>query len=80
MEVVNMLDAKTNLSKMIQALENKEVDYYTIARNGKPVARLCLHEASAENCRLGVARGKYTVPDDFDWCNDEIAEEFGGIL
>ena len=27
--------------------------------------------------RIGVAEGKFVVPDDFDTCNDEIAEMFG---
>ena len=27
--------------------------------------------------RIGVAEGKFVVPDDFDDCNDEIAEIFG---
>lgn len=27
--------------------------------------------------RIGIAEGKFAVPDDFDACNDEIAEMFG---
>ncbi len=27
--------------------------------------------------RIGIAEGKFVVPDDFDDCNDEIAEMFG---
>lgn len=27
--------------------------------------------------RIGVAEGKFVVPDDFDVCNDKIAEMFG---
>lgn len=27
--------------------------------------------------RIGVAEGKFVVPDDFDICNDKIAEMFG---
>ena len=27
--------------------------------------------------RIGVAKGKFVIPDDFDACNDEIAEMFG---
>ncbi len=26
--------------------------------------------------RLGVAKGKFDIPDDIDFCNDEIAEMF----
>jgi len=27
--------------------------------------------------RIGAAEGKFVVPDDFDVCNDKIAEMFG---
>ena len=27
--------------------------------------------------RIGVAKGKFEVPDDIDFCNDEIADMFG---
>lgn len=27
--------------------------------------------------RIGVAKGKFTVPDNIDECNDEIAQMFG---
>jgi hypothetical protein len=30
-----------------------------------------------DNRRIGIAKGKFAVPDDFDDCNDEIAEMFG---
>ena len=37
---VNILEAKTEFSKLIRLLESKKEDYITIARNGKPVAKL----------------------------------------
>ena len=81
MNQVNILDAKNNLSKLIQSLERREADSITIARNGKPVAKLTLFEDSDNMTRIGVAKGKFTVPDDFDWCNDEIVKMFeGGAL
>lgn len=27
--------------------------------------------------RLGIANGKYVIPDDIDECNDEVAKMFG---
>lgn len=81
MNQVNILDAKNNLSKLIQSLERRESDSITIARNGKPVAKLILFEDDRAKKRIGVAKGKFVVPDNFDWCNDEIAEMFeGGAL
>ena len=81
MNQVNILDAKNNLSKLIQSLERRESDSITIARNGKPVAKLTLIDRVNATPRIGVAKGKFIVPDNFDWCNDEIAELFeGGTL
>lgn len=78
MNQVNILDAKNNLSKLIQSLERRELDAITIARNGKPVAKLTLIDGKNITQRIGVAKGKFVVPDNFDWCNDEIAEMFEG--
>ncbi|CAM3693391.1 Antitoxin [Deinococcus saxicola] len=42
MTTVNMHDAKTQLSKLVEAAERGET--VIIARNGKPAARLCALE------------------------------------
>lgn len=34
-------------------------------------------QAASTSQRIGIAEGKFVVPDDFDACNDEIAEMFG---
>ena len=34
-------------------------------------------QVEATSKRIGVAEGKFVVPDDFDECNDQIAEMFG---
>ena len=81
MNQVNILEAKNNLSRLIQSLERRESDSITIARNGKPVAKLTLFEEGNTPKRIGAAKGKLVVPDNFDWCNDEIVEMFeGGVL
>ena len=40
MPVVNMLDAKTNLSKLVDAVESGAEREVIIARTGKPAAKL----------------------------------------
>lgn len=35
-------------------------------------------EAYEEKRTLGLANGKYVIPDDIDACNDEILNLFGG--
>ena len=39
MPKVNMLEAKTNLSKLVEAVETGKETEIILARNGKPVAR-----------------------------------------
>jgi prevent-host-death family protein len=45
--IVNMHEAKTNLSKLVEAVENGE--NIVIARNGKPAIRLAKLEESSES-------------------------------
>ena len=78
MTQVNILEAKTTLSKLISLLETQQEEYITIARNGTPVARLVPLCEKSESRRIGIARGLLSCPEDLDWCNDEIAEEFNG--
>lgn len=74
---VNMLEAKTNLSKLVAQLESREVDYVIISRNGTPVAKIeLLNGNEAFKRRTGMFNGKYEVPDDIDFINDEIMEDF----
>jgi prevent-host-death family protein len=40
MRTVNMHDAKSQLSKLVEAVESGETDEVVIARNGRPAARL----------------------------------------
>lgn len=79
MQPVNMLHAKTHLSRLVEAIEAGEEKEVVIARNGRPVARLVPVAASAapEN-RLGAARGAFEVPDDIDAHNDAVALLFSG--
>ena len=62
--IVNMLDAKTSLSRLVQELENGEAAEFIIARNGRPAARLVPLAAAADRSkRIGVAKGRFEVPD-----------------
>lgn len=78
MTTYNMLEAKTNLSRLIDALENGRESEIVIARNGRPVARLVpLSVRSAEH-RLGVAQGQFVVPQTIDEDNALIERLFAG--
>lgn len=63
---VNMLEAKTSLSKLVEAVESGAESEIIIARNGKPAAKLVpLETEPKKKIRLGLAVGKYP-PMDFD--------------
>jgi prevent-host-death family protein len=61
--VVNMHEAKTTLSKLIELLESGEE--VIIARAGKPVARL-VPVGEAPRRKLGAWKGQVWMADDFD--------------
>lgn len=73
-----MLQAKTHLSRLVEAIEQGTEREIVIARNGRPVARLVPIDAPTAGVRLGVAKGLFEVPDDIDAHNDEVARLFGG--
>jgi antitoxin (DNA-binding transcriptional repressor) of toxin-antitoxin stability system len=78
---VNVLEAKTELSKLIRLIETNCEDEIRIARNGKPVVKITAIDKKPVSNRIGVAKGKFTMPDDFDADNEYIADLFtGGIL
>ena len=77
---VNILEAKTNLSKLVRLVETGKEDMVTIARYGKPVVKIVTYNDVPVSKRIGAAKGKLKSPDDLDKYNDEIAAMFGGVL
>ncbi|HEX5127951.1 MAG TPA: type II toxin-antitoxin system Phd/YefM family antitoxin [Rhodocyclaceae bacterium] len=78
MQTVNMLQAKSTLSRLVEAIEAGQEREIVIARNGKPAAKLVPVTKSTNGPRLGIAKGKFTVPDDIDASNKQIGELFKG--
>ena len=78
MTTVNMLEAKSSLSRLVEAVENGTEREIIIARNGKPAAKLVAVSARGASKRLGVAKGLFTVPDSIDLSNEEVAKLFLG--
>jgi antitoxin (DNA-binding transcriptional repressor) of toxin-antitoxin stability system len=76
MQTLNMLEAKTHLSRLVESLESGAEDEILIARHGRPVARLSKIEKVDASCRIGVAKGLFDVPDDIDAHNDEVERLF----
>lgn len=78
---VNILEAKTDFSKIIRLLETKREGYITVARNGKPVVKITLINETPVSKRIGVGKGKSSVKGDFYADNSKIADMLtGGAL
>lgn len=74
---VNIHEAKTQLSRLLQRVAAGEV--IVISRSGKPVARIVPFSESNKPRPLGIDRGLYEVPDDFDApLPDELLAAFEG--
>lgn len=81
MRVVNMLDAKTNLSKLVDAVESGAEQEIIIARNGKPAAKLvAVKEHRPPPKPLGFLEGKYRAItlEELNASNEEIEKAFYG--
>ncbi|MBI3371380.1 MAG: type II toxin-antitoxin system Phd/YefM family antitoxin [Betaproteobacteria bacterium] len=77
MQIVNIHEAKTNLSRLVEEVAaGKEI---IIAKAGKPMARLVPLAAAPKARRLGMFKGELNVPDDFDapLAEDELASFAG---
>ena len=77
MHTVNMFDAKSSLSRLVEAIEQGREREIVIARNGRPAAKLVAVGEPAPGMRVGIAKGQFEVPDDIDAHNDEVARLFG---
>ena len=77
MKPVNVHDAKTHFSRLLERVASGET--VVIAKSGIPVARLTPLDSptSAARSRTGFLAGRVTVPDDFDRMGaDEIEQSF----
>ena len=77
MRSVNVHEAKTQLSKLLEEVEAGE--RVIIARAGEPVAVLAPYKAAVRRRRLGLFAGQVTIHEDFDQLPTDIAEAFGMV-
>lgn len=71
---INIHQAKTHLSRLVGRVEAGEE--ITLARAGRPVARLVPYRARQEPRRPGLWKGRVSIGPDFD----EPLPEFEGAL
>jgi prevent-host-death family protein len=78
MQTVNIHEAKTHLSKLVDQAANGKP--FVIAKAGKPLVKVVMLTASPKPERLGfLADAGFRVPDDFDTMGrDEIIRQFHG--
>ncbi len=79
MRIVNMREAETHLSRLVQ--EAADGEPFVIARAGKPLVKVVSVETPelAEARRTGFMAGEISVPPDFDRMeSEEIEAMFDG--
>jgi prevent-host-death family protein len=79
MNVVNIHEAKTNLSKLVEQAAQGES--FIIAKAGKPMVKVVALDAPVGKKirRLDFMKGQFSVPDDFDtMMSAEIEQMFYG--
>ena len=69
---VNIYEAKTHFSQLIlKAIAGEEI---IIAKRNKPVAKLVQFTTSKQQRKLGSAKGKIFIADDFNCLLDDFEE------
>ncbi|CAN5772849.1 MAG: type II toxin-antitoxin system Phd/YefM family antitoxin [Actinomycetota bacterium] len=76
MSVVNVHEAKTHLSRLLERVSAGEE--IVIAKAGRPVARLVPYEEDLEPRTLGGWEGRVWIADDFDELPPDILAAFYG--
>ena len=73
MKTVNVHEAKTHLSRLIEQAANGEP--FVIAKAGKPMVKVVpIDDAPKPKRRLGRLEGQFRIPDDFDTLGQEEIE------
>jgi prevent-host-death family protein len=74
MKTVNIHEAKTHLSRLVEEAANGEG--FVIAKAGKPMVKVVpLEEAPKKKRRIGVLDGQFLIPDDLDKGLDKEIED-----
>ena len=74
-KAINVHEAKTHLSRLLERVEAGEE--ITLARAGRPVARLVPYNARQAPRKPGIWKGQLVIGPDFDDPLPEFDEAFG---
>lgn len=75
---INMFEAKSQLSRLVELVESGAEPEIVIARNGKPAAKLVPMTYRLAGKRIGLAEGQFLVPDELEGENESLAAMIGG--
>jgi prevent-host-death family protein len=78
MRTVNIFKAKSDLSRLVEAVESGAEPEIIIARNGRPAARLVPVDARKRGPRIGVAKTDRDIPPTDPEVDEAIAALFEG--
>lgn len=77
MQTVNIHNAKTNLSRLVDRAAKGEP--FIIAKAGKPLVKVVpIDQPASQTRRVGFMTGQFSVPDDFDRMGSEDIEQLFG--
>jgi prevent-host-death family protein len=78
MQLVNVHQAKTQFSKLLDQVEAG--DEIVISRYGKPVAKITSMVSDLPPRKPGALKGKIWIADNFDEFDEELEEMFYGPI
>ena len=76
MKTINMHEAKTHLSRIVEQVVQGES--FIIGKAGKPMALLSPYVSPSFHRKAGTLRGRVSLSDDFDAIDDTVADLFEG--
>ncbi|MDR3689910.1 MAG: type II toxin-antitoxin system prevent-host-death family antitoxin [Fimbriimonas sp.] len=78
MRTINIHEAKTHLSRLVELAANGEP--FIIAKAGRPLVKVSALDSSVRPAkRIGFMEGEIQVPDDFDRMGAEEIESLFGL-
>lgn len=66
MKILSITEFRTNLYEIAKMIENGEEDCVIVTRYLKPILRITPENNNRSKPRIGIAKGIFKIPDDFD--------------
>ena len=76
MEIINIHEAKTHLSRLLERVANGE--QIIIGKAGKPIAKLTAYQSADGPRQPGLWKGRVVIARDFDSLPPDVVKAFAG--